>query len=224
MAIYRISPMRWLRRIALAIIAVTTLTWIFRRLRQRSPEPLPARFAPLLGWPLRWRLFGTPEQILDRAGVTPGMQVLEVGPGPGFFTIPLARRVAALGKGGRVTCVELQPAMIALLRERLREAEVDNVTIIAGNGQRMPLPDNTFDLVFLVDVLGETPDMPALFRECARVLKPGGKLAVTESSLRPDFHPPSAVRALATGAALTAAGQVGLPWWIYTAHYRKPAI
>jgi len=225
MLVYQIRPLRWLWRIALASIAGFLLFQLLRQYqRQRQPEPMPARFAPMLGNPLRWRLFGTPERILDRAGVIPGMRVLEVGPGPGFFTIPLARRVAALGKGGNVTAVEIQPEMVTLLREHLHAAEVDNVEVIEADGRQMPLPDNTFDLVFLVNVLGETPDTPALFRECARVLKPGGALAVTESVLRPDYHAPDTVRAFATGAGLTAAGQIGRPWWIYTARYRKPAI
>jgi ubiquinone/menaquinone biosynthesis C-methylase UbiE len=59
------------------------------------------------------------------------------------------------------------------------------------------------------------------FRECARVLKPDGTLAVTEQINDPDFCLPSTVRILSTGAGLREEGWEGLPWWTYTARYRK---
>ena len=108
-----------------------------------------------------------------------------------------------------------------MLRDRLRAAGVGNVEVVQGDGRRMPLPDSVFDLVFLVDVVGEIPDKGAFFCECARVLKPGGTLAVTEQISDPDFHLPSRVRMLAAGAGLREDGQEGLPWWTYTARFRK---
>jgi len=76
-------------------------------------------------------------------------------------------------------------------------------------------------MVFLVDVVGEVPDKLGFFGECARVLKPGGILAVTEQILDPDFQLPSTVRTLAAAAGLREDGLEGLPWWTYTARYRK---
>ena len=149
------------------------------------------------------------------------MRVLEVGPGPGMYTVPLAKRVASPGEDGRVTSLEIQPEMITRLRERLRGAGGRNVEIVQGDGQQMPLPSGSFDLVFLVDVVGEIPDKPMFFRECARVLKPDGTLAVTEQINDPDFCLPSTVRILSTGAGLREEGWEGLPWWTYTARYRK---
>ena len=204
------------------ILTVFVLMQVLLRLFRRSaPEPMPWRLAPMLTTRLRSRLFGTPNRILDRAGVAPGMRILEVGPGPGMYTVPLAKRVGSLGQYGKVTCLEIQPEMIAMLRDRLRAAGVDNVEVVQGDGRRMPLPESTFDLVFLVDVVGEVPDKPAFFDECARVLKPGGTLAVTEQISDPDFHLPSRVRMLAAVAELREDGQAGQPWWTYTARFRK---
>jgi ubiquinone/menaquinone biosynthesis C-methylase UbiE len=149
------------------------------------------------------------------------MYALEVGPGPGMYTVPLAKRVASSGEDGRVTSLEIQPQMIEMLRKRLRTARVRSVEVVQGDGRQMPLPDDSFDLVFLVDVVGEIPDKPAFFGECARVLKPGGILAVTEQISDPDFHLPSTVRTLAAAAGLREDRLVGLPWWTYTARYRK---
>jgi ubiquinone/menaquinone biosynthesis C-methylase UbiE len=111
--------------------------------------------------------------------------------------------------------------MIQMLRERLRAAGVRNVEVIQGDARQVPLPDDSFDMVFLVDVVGEVPDKPGFFGECARVLKPGGILAVTEQISDPDFRLPSTVRTLAAAAGLREDGLEGLPWWTYTARYRK---
>ena len=215
-------PLHWLNRIVLVFVAVFVLLQVVARvLRRAAPGPMPSRLAPVLTTPLRSWLFGTPEWVLDRAGVTPGMRVLEVGPGPGVYTVPLARRVASSGEDGGVTCLEIQPEMIAMLRERLRAAGIQNAEVVQGDGRQMPLPDDSFDLVFLVDVIGEEPDKPAFFRECARVLKPGGTLAVTEQINDPDFRLPSTARKLATDAGLREEDLEGLPWYTYTARYRK---
>lgn len=221
-----IRPFRWLRRIVLGIMAVFVLLFVLQQgvlriLRRATPRPMPSRLAPVLTSPWRSRLFGTPEQTLDRSGVTPGMRVLEIGPGPGVYTVPLARRVAAQGEQGSITCVEIQPEMIAMLRQRLQDTGVQNVEVVQGDGRRIPSSDSSFDLVFLAGVLGETPDLQALFNECARVLEPGGTLAVTEQVSDPDFRLPSTVRTLATNAGLAEVGQAGLSWWTYTARYRK---
>jgi ubiquinone/menaquinone biosynthesis C-methylase UbiE len=210
------------KRILLGVLAVFVLVQLLLRVfRRAAPEPMPWRLAPLLTTRWRSRLFGTPERVLDRAGVVPGMYALEVGPGPGMYTVPLAKRVASSGEDGRVTSLEIQPQMIEMLRKRLRAARVRSVEVVQGDGRQMPLPDDSFDLVFLVDVVGEIPDKPAFFGECARVLKPGGILAVTEQISDPDFHLPSTVRTLAAAAGLREDRLVGLPWWTYTARYRK---
>jgi SAM-dependent methyltransferase len=212
----------WPMRIVLGVLTVCVLTQVVLHIfRRAKPEPMPWRLAPLLTTRWRSRLFGAPERILDRAGIIPSMHVLEVGPGPGMYTVPLANRVASSGEDGRVTCLEIHPQMIEMLRRRLRATEVRNVEVIQGDGRRMPFPNGTFDLVFLVDVVGEVPNKPAFFGECARVLKPGGILAVTEQLSDPDFQPPSTVRTLAVAARLREDGRAGLPWWTYTARFRK---
>ena len=206
---------------AVFVLLLVLQQGVLRILRRAAPRPMPSRLAPVLTTPWRSRLFGTPEQVLDRAGVTPGMRVLEIGPGPGVYTVALARRVGSHDGHGGVTCLEIQPEMIAMLRKRLHDAGVQNVEIIQGDGRQIPSPEGSFDLVFLTGVLGETPDLGALFEECARVLEVGGTLAVTEQVSDPDFRLPSTVRALATEAGLGEVGRVGLFWWTYTARYRK---
>ncbi|HSK85437.1 MAG TPA: methyltransferase domain-containing protein [Rubrobacter sp.] len=216
------SPLRWPKRIVLGTVGIFLLVQVVLRiLRRAAPGPMPSRLAPLLTTPLRLRLFGSPERVSDRARVTPNMRVLEVGPGPGVYTVPLALRVASSEEDGSVTCLEIQPEMIEMLRDHLQAPGIGNVEVVRGDGRQMPLPDESFDMVFVVDVVGEIPDKSTFFSECARVLKVGGTLAVTEQISDPDFRLPHTVRKLATEAGLREEGRVGLPWWTYTARYRK---
>ena len=88
--------LRWPSRIVLGVVAIfLLLPIVLRALRRAAPRPMHSRLAPVLTSPWRSRLFGAPEQTLDRSGVKPGVRVLEIGPGPGVYTVPLARRVAA---------------------------------------------------------------------------------------------------------------------------------
>ena len=213
--------LRWFGSIFAGMLSFFVIAQIIIRIGRRlHPEPMPARMAHVLRSPARSKLFGTPEQIVARAGVTPGMRVLEIGPGPGNFTVALARRVADQGS---ITCVEIQPGMIDMLHKLLSTERIDNVEVLQGDAQKLSFPAESFDMVFLATVVGEVPDARALFHQCARVLKPGGILAVTEQISDPDFHMPGSVRKLAKTAGLQDSGYVGFPWWTYTARYRKLA-
>jgi SAM-dependent methyltransferase len=216
--------LRWLGFFVAGLLSLFVIGQTIIRIRHRlKPRPMPLRMAGILRSPARRKLFGTPEQVLERAGVTPGMQVLEIGPGPGNFTVALARYVASQRKQGSVSCVEIQPEMIDMLRQALITEQINNVDILQGDAQKLSFPPESFDMVFLVTVVGEMPDPQALFYECARVLKPGGVLSVTEQIVDPDFRLPGSVRKLAITAGLQDSGYVEGPWWNHTARYRKPA-
>jgi SAM-dependent methyltransferase len=202
----RIFAARWLQGLGIMLamlMGIFLLGQVILRVRRRlHPEPMPPEIAPYLEAPLRRKLFGSLERI-------------------GLFTVLLARRVAAQSNGGSVTCVELQSKMIEMLLQRLEAERISNVEIMQGDGQHLPLPDECFDMVFLVTVIGEVPDLPAFFRECARVLKPDGILSVTEQLCDPDFRLPKTSRELALTVGLENIGLTGNPWWSYTASFRK---
>jgi 2-polyprenyl-3-methyl-5-hydroxy-6-metoxy-1,4-benzoquinol methylase len=217
------AGLRRLGILGVDLLCFVVIGQVIMRVRHRlKPTPMPLKEVPILRSPVRHKLFGTPEQIIERSGVAPGMHVLEIGPGSGNFTVALARRVASQGMQGSVTCVEIQPEIVDMLHKLLIEEQVNNVEILQGDAQKLTFPDESFDLVFLATVVGEVPDVQAFFHECVRVLKPGGIVAVTEQISDPDFHMPGSVRKLARNAGLQGAGFAGLPWWIYTARYRKP--
>ena len=142
--------------------------------------PCPASFSWIVNNPIRRRYM---RPILDRVGICPGERVLELGPGPGTFTLDAAQRV---GPGGRIVAVDIQPEMIAQLEARVQEAGLTNVETHAASAYDLPLDDDSVDRAFLVTVLPEIPDRARALAELRRVLKPGSVLSITEEFIDPD--------------------------------------
>ncbi len=125
--------------------------------------------------PLR-RLLHNPERILG-PHVSPGMTALDFGCGMGVFAIPLARMV---GAEGRVTAVDLQAQMLAVVRRRAARAGVDGrVATHQCEADALKL-DGRFDFALAFYSAHETPDMGRLFRELHERLRPGGSLLLVE--------------------------------------------
>jgi SAM-dependent methyltransferase len=106
----------------------------------------------------------------DFAGVEPGQRVLDVGAGTGALTAELAQRVGA----ANVAAAEPSPGFVKGLRERLPAADVQEAP-----GERMPWPDESFDVALAQLVVAFLADAPAAARELRRVVRPGGAVAVT---------------------------------------------
>lgn len=172
--------------------AGAVLLWMFLRERYGRGGPMPASQAAMLLDPRRPMLQPVGE-TLRSFGLREGETVLELGPGPGYFSVEASRIV---GSGGRVVCVDLQPEMTRMLRRRLDEAGARDVHPISADAARLPLTDGSIDRAFLVTVLGEIGDRPAALRELCRVLKPGGELAIMETLTDPDYQLEASVRDL----------------------------
>lgn len=115
--------------------------------------------------------------IVQRAlALEPGQHVLDIGSGPGL----LAREMAnAVGPTGRVCGVDLADAMLAIGRKRC--ADLPQVSFEPGDAAALPFEDQTFDAVVSTQVYEYVPDIPGALAEAARVLKPGGLLAVLDT-------------------------------------------
>jgi ubiquinone/menaquinone biosynthesis C-methylase UbiE len=183
--------------IALAAGAIATFVGLGYAVR-RHPSPCPSSLIVLLE--NRWmekRAGST--TLLDRAGVGPGMRILDVGCGPGRLSLPAAVRV---GLEGEVVALDIQPSMLQVLEARMAERGVTNVrTVLAGAGDGK-VERGAFDRVLLVTVLGEIPDGPRALREAFDALKPGGLLSVTEVLPDPHYQSRATVRRLAEQAGL----------------------
>src|SRR5262245_24054322 len=113
----------------------------------------PHQLAVLLLFPLR-RIILSPEQLVRHLHLTRTSRVLEVGPGPGFFSIDVARALPE----GRLELVDIQLEMLQKARGRLRRAGVRNAGCTRANAVTLPFRSGAFDAAFLVAVLGEVPD------------------------------------------------------------------
>lgn len=186
----------------------TWLDTVLRQTRRASDMPYPHWAAVFLNNPIR-RFFGRPGAVIDGLGLNPADRVLELGPGPGYFSVELARRVPE----GRLQLFDLQPEMLDKARRALERAGFVNVDFASGDASdEFPFPDGSFDVAFLAAVLGEVPDKAACVRSLARVLRPGGVLVLVEAFPDPDRLSVSTLRDLAEREGLAFERAEGTTW------------
>jgi ubiquinone/menaquinone biosynthesis C-methylase UbiE len=180
--------MRALRVLLVLLLAVWAFLFVYvvRWFRERFGRggPMPASQAAELLHPLRPWIHPV-QQMLDKFRLKPGNAVLELGPGPGYFTIEAGRMV---GSEGKVVCLDIQREMITRLLKRLDEHSAANAHPMVGDALNLPLADDSVDAAYLVTVLGEIPDRPRAVAELRRVLRPGGVLSISESLMDPDYQ------------------------------------
>jgi ubiquinone/menaquinone biosynthesis C-methylase UbiE len=124
---------------------------------------------------LRYKFFG-PTKILQGAGIRPGMQVLEIGCGTGFFTVTAGRM---LGEQGSLISMDVLSQSVEAVAKKVQAAGLSNVQVIKGDAVDTKLEKESFDEVIVFGVI-PAPMLPMekLLAEMHRILRPGGVMAV----------------------------------------------
>jgi len=172
-------------------MAVNRIRNIWRQFHGRGTT-YPHELAFLLMLPFR-KLILSPEQLVARLHLHENSRVLELGPGPGFFSV----RVASSLPRGHLYLADLQIEMLRKARARLARSGVSNASFVQASAGALPFAPGKLDVVFLVAVLGEVPDPAACVASIGQVLRFGGILSITELPGDPDALSESQVAELA---------------------------
>ena len=158
---------------------------------QRIPPPLTAykgrRIAPTMSYlGAEWLVRETREReeactkLLKILDLEPGLTVCDMGCGNGFYSLKLAK---AVGKDGKVLAVDIQPEMLSLLEKRAKAERVANIEPILGSLIDPHLPDESCDLILLVDVYHEFSHPEHMLKAMRKALKPNGQIVLVEFRL-----------------------------------------
>ncbi len=159
-----------------------------------------------------------PEKVLERSQVEGSGTVMDLGCGSGFLTIPLAKM-----SGGRnlILAVDINEAFLKQLMEALSaEGLKDRVEIVQASAEELPFRSESIDFCVMSSVLQEIPNRFKALKEVRRVLKTGGKLAISEHVIDPDFPLRSTTIRLGVEAGLKPIRVEGSPW-NYTVVFQK---
>ena len=169
------------RRLLWSLAAATGAWLALRAWAAIRPAAFPYFARSILELP---RPLITRKRLLEVLEPTTGERVLEVGPGTGYYTLPVAARLAP---EGTLEIVDVRQRFLDHTTTRARAAGLTNVIPALAGGGSIPFPDGCFDAAYLITVLGEIPDPEAALVELRRVLKPTGRLVVGEIFIDPDF-------------------------------------
>lgn len=186
-------------------------TWmdtVVRQVRRVGDFPFPHQAAFILDNPIH-RKFVNPAAVAERLALRGDERVLEIGPGPGIFSVQIAPRLPA----GHLDLFDVQPEMLDKVKHKLDRAGYRNAEFHSGDASNgLPFPDKSFDVAFLASVIGEVPDKTACIRSLHKALKPGGRLIFQEIFLDPDRLGISELRTLAEPEGFDFASATGSRW------------
>jgi ubiquinone/menaquinone biosynthesis C-methylase UbiE len=190
---------------------------VVRVLRHLYPFPIPSFMTRIIDNPMRRKYSQNPEVIAERMQLTPGMVVVEIGPGKGSYTKAVARRILP---DGIVYAVDISEAVVEHLKVRFDKEGVANVIPRIEDAYHFTFSDKSVDRVFAVSCLPEIPEPIRIMEECRRILKPNGLLCLNEWVVDPDYRFRTTEKSWARQAGLELKQEFG-NWVSYQLHFGK---
>lgn len=146
-----------------------------------SKGVFPYQYAFTLLIPFR-NIFLSPKQLVERLRLKENFTVLEIGPGPGYFSIKIAKELSK----GKLVLADIQQKMLDYAKKRIEKKGLENVEYKLCDGNTLDFEKNYFDRVFMVTVIGEIENKEIYLNEIYRILKKDGILSISELAGDPD--------------------------------------
>lgn len=155
----------------MVFVLSTSLLWAFQPYQEHKHEQtLPDRHRDRWYWQMPYR-------VIEEAGIKPGMTVGDVGAGDGYFTFRLAERI---GPDGRVYANDIDNRALQVVRDKCREEDIRNITVILGKEDDPLLPEKSLDIVLMVNVIHLVKNPSLFLKNIEKCLKPGGTLVIVQ--------------------------------------------
>lgn len=142
----------------------------------------PHKLAFLLDTPIR-KFIISPIELAEHLHLNDNSKVLEIGSGPGYFSIEIAKII----KEGFIILFDIQHEMLLKCSKKISTNNIGNAFLTQGNAEYLPFKSDLFDRVFLVTVLGEVSNPRKCIESVSRILRSGGILSITEMKGDPDL-------------------------------------
>jgi SAM-dependent methyltransferase len=147
--------------------------------------------------------------LLDNLPLEPGDVAADLGAGTGYFSIPMARRV---GPTGRVLAVDIQPEMLSIINDRVAAENLANIDTILAAEDDPRLPQDSVDLLLLVDAYHEFTYPREVMQGAMKGLKPGGRVVLIEYRAENPLVPIKPLHKMTEAQAIAELEAVGLAW------------
>lgn len=145
-------------------------------------------------------------QAIENMGIQPDEHIADIGAGSGYYTFRMAQRVPE----GQVFAVDLQPEMLSIMRRKISEEGIENVTLVQGSETSPQLDENSVDLVIMVDVYHELSHPREMMQEIVRALKPNGRFVLLEYRMEDPTVPIKRLHKMSEKQAVREMKSVGL--------------
>ena len=197
-------------------LLLIVLHTIVRIVRHFHKFPIPQFAANIIDNPFRRRI-QPPYETAIRHGIEPGMTVLDVGPGNGTYTLGAARRV---GDKGKIIAIDIEPKMIERVERKIEQEGIRNIEARIADVYELPFEERSFDLIYMIAVIGEIPSPEKAVKEFYRVLSPSGTLVFSELLFDPDYPCAETLIRLANAANFRLKKKIG-NFFYYTLIFEK---